>query len=524
MATPGPHDDDNSFERITPITPDTARRPKEAEEPSEAPRSKAWYLPLAFGVLVLALVFVLFWLPDRLSAPETTTQTPQEDPPAKTGEADQTSESAEGLSLAEPIEGISLDAEAILQQRKEADALGERARSQKEALMDRGLSQWAADEAEKLTQLMAGAEELFARRDFPGAKRQYQEALELTEQLQKRADQLLSDSLSRGQEALQAAEDEAAIEAFDLALTLDPDNAQAKEGRRRAENLEQVTAKLNAAEAAEAMGKLEEAKTHYQQALELDEKSQKAQSGLARVEKALLDRAFSGKMSEGMSALRREQYQEAQSASQAALKLREGASEAREGLEQARLGQQKQRIEKLRGQAEEAENNEQWAEARDHYADILAIDGSLAFAQKAHERTRKRARLATRLQAHIDQPSRLTADSVRADAREALARAEAIANPGSKLQSQIKQLRQSLEEATQPVEVTLESDGKTQVIVYPMNEIGQLGQFTTKSLTLTPGHYTAIGRRPGYREVRVSFEVTSEGISDTPVIKSEEPI
>jgi len=518
MARSSPNDDGESFERITPITPNAAQPPREATEPPKESRTKAWYLPLAFVVLVVALVFVLFWLPDRLSTPDTR-------PPAGEDRVAATEAAApESPPLAEPIAGVSLDTEAILQKRQQADSLGKQAHEEREALMDRGLGQWAENQAETLNQQLAQADTLFSNREFDAARQGYQQALDQAQQLREQAENLLIESLSQGQQALEAGDDKTALKAFELALTLDPDNAQAERGRRRAANLEEVLSRINAAEAAENMGQLEQAKTHFQAALELDKHSEKAQAGLARVEEALREKAFSEKMSEGMAALQQEDYGVAQNAFRGALKLKANAPEARDGLEQARLGLQKQRIAKLRSQAAEAEQAEQWSRAREHYTEILDIDASLVFAQKNRARVDKRAQLDARLQGHIDQPSRLSARSVREEARAALAQAQTIDSPGPKLQRQMAQLSQLVDEASRPVPVTLYSDGETQVTVYPVSRIGELGQFTTKSLTLTPGKYTAIGRRPGYREVRVPFTVTSEGVPEPPVIKTEEQI
>lgn len=518
MARSSQNDEGKPFERITPITPDAAQRRTAANEPPEDKRSRAWLLPLAFTVLVAALVFVLFWLPERLPAPDTRTQAPEgQAPAAQTG-------TINPPALAEPTAGVSLDTEAILKKRQQADSLGKQAREQRDALMDRGLGQWAKSRADTLNQQLAQADSLFSNREFDAARQEYQKALDQAQQLREQAEQLLADSLSRGQKALQAGDDKTALEAFELALTLNPGNTQAERGRRRAANLEEVISRVNKAEAAETRGELEQAKTHFQAALELDEQNDKARAGLARIEKALAERAFTQKMSDGLSALEQQQYGAAQSAFQEALKLKANAPEARDGLAQARLGLQKQRIEMLRSQALRAEQNEHWTEARKLYTKLLDLDASLSFAQQGKARTGRRAQLDARLQGHIDQPSRLSAQSVREAARAVLDQAQAIDNPGPKLQDQVNQLTRLLEEASTPVRVTLYSDGETQVIVYPVSQIGDLGQFDTKSLNLTPGQYTAIGRRPGYRDVRVPFTVTREGIAEPPVIKTEERI
>ena len=524
---PGSNKDDASFERITPLVPEAARsRNKTTEsrasagQPFQEPQTQGRHWPLAFALLILALGLVLFWLPEHLSTPEPArTQTPTE-PPATGKEA----VAPETESLAAPLEGISFDTEAVLEKRRQAQALREEARAQKDALMERGLSQWAETQAETLSRQFAEADTHFSNRDFETARRGYQQALDKIEQLQERANRLLAESISQGQAALEAGDDEAAMGVFELALTIDPGNAEAKQGKRRAATLEAVLARLNAAESAEARGELEQARVELQAAVKLDPQHRRAQAGLARVKEALKERAFAGAMSRGLSALQNGDFMSAQSAFQEALKLEAQSPAGRDGLEQARLGIQKHRLETLRRQALEAEQKEQWAEARALYTEALDIDASLGFAQQGRQRTDRRAQLDARLQSHIDQPVRLTARSVRNHAKQALSQAESIDPPGSRLQRQMAQLTQLLDEASMPVPVTLYSDGETQVIVYPMNQIGELGTFTSKSLSLPPGQYTAIGRRAGYRDVRIAFKVTTDGVSEPPVIKTEERI
>ena len=54
----------------------------------------------------------------------------------------------------------------------------------------------------------------------------------------------------------------------------------------------------------------------------------------------------------------------------------------------------------------------------------------------------------------------------------------------------------------------LQSDGLTTVTLY---RVGELGLFTTHTLSLTPGSYTAVGVRAGYRDVRTEFVVAIDG-------------
>jgi hypothetical protein len=72
------------------------------------------------------------------------------------------------------------------------------------------------------------------------------------------------------------------------------------------------------------------------------------------------------------------------------------------------------------------------------------------------------------------------------------------------LQSQIAQVAKSIDEYSEPVKVTVNSDGKTYVIVIG---VGHVGQHKQKEIELMPGEYVLQGRREGYRNKRIPFTV-----------------
>jgi hypothetical protein len=76
-------------------------------------------------------------------------------------------------------------------------------------------------------------------------------------------------------------------------------------------------------------------------------------------------------------------------------------------------------------------------------------------------------------------------------------------------------------QARQPLPVTLTSDGETEVVIY---HVGRLGRFIDQQLELRPGTYTAVGSRPGYRDVRREFRVQPGHPAAIVDIRCEEPV
>jgi hypothetical protein len=71
------------------------------------------------------------------------------------------------------------------------------------------------------------------------------------------------------------------------------------------------------------------------------------------------------------------------------------------------------------------------------------------------------------------------------------------------------------------VQVHLESDEQTDVIVY---KVGHLGRFSEHRLTLRPGRYVVVGSRQGYRDVRLELVVVAGQPPGTLAVRCEEKI
>ena len=115
-----------------------------------------------------------------------------------------------------------------------------------------------------------------------------------------------------------------------------------------------------------------------------------------------------------------------------------------------------------------------------------------------------RAELDERLAKIPDERDRLVDARILRMAQDTLAEAEAIANPGPRLQAQLVAAQEALAYASTPVPVTMQSDGLTDITLL---RVKRLGVLSSQSLSLRPGRYTAVGMRNGFRDVRVQFEV-----------------
>jgi tetratricopeptide (TPR) repeat protein len=211
----------------------------------------------------------------------------------------------------------------------------------------------------------------------------------------------------------------------------------------------------------------------------------------------------------------------ARAAFELALSTRPGDAQATAALTQIDADQKLSRLTSIQAAASELEQAERWAEAARRYEEALAADPNLAEAREGRERAGLRADLDQRLRREIDNADRFNDDAVLNKARELLETARAVSDPGPVLSRQVAELDGLLKVAMTPVQVTIESDNLTQVTLF---KVGRLGAFVNKTLELRPGAYTAVGSRPGFRDVRRNFRVRPDEGSQPVVVRCEDPI
>ena len=204
-----------------------------------------------------------------------------------------------------------------------------------------------------------------------------------------------------------------------------------------------------------------------------------------------------------------------------ALKLKPRSRAARNGLDQAQHRITSEKINQALQQAGAAEQKEDWQGAMTAYDTALKLDGSLGNAREARQRAELRNEIHTRLEQILARPERLFDASVYNEVAAFRDRVQALSEPGPVLARQLAELDRILVLAETPVPVQLRSDNLTLVTVY---KVGELGYFTSRVLSLRPGNYVAVGRRDGYRDVRVEFFVDPDKAIEPVVISSSEKI
>jgi len=389
------------------------------------------------------------------------------------------------------------------------------------SLEKRGAAQWAA------AFLAAGrakgeeAQRQFATREYEAARESWKAGLDQLQQASDEAVKVLNTALERGANALRAGQSRVAHDAFTQALQVDADHAVAKKGLKRADALDKVVAALNAAANAEREMNWATAENHFRQALVLDPDTQSASEGIARMQSRIASDEFASAMSQGFAALNAGRLGEARSIFQRAGGIRPNTPEVKGALAQVALAEKRLQISSHRQQAEAFEKSERWADAVSEYDAALKLDSALEFALQGRARAVPRAALHRELDLLVKNPDRLLTPAVRQQARSLLATASNVASPGPVLREQVTRVSETLSQAEKPVRVALESDNATQIAI---NRVGTLGAFDRREVELSPGRYTLVGTRSGYRDVRRELTILPGQAPAPVVIRCEEPI
>lgn len=496
-----------------------ARRATE-QAPATAPPARRHGLPAVavYGGLVLLLVLailVIGFLPDwmRGRQPLVTATAPPVPAAARSPTAPAAPAAADARAAAPAPAAAEVDA-----------ALGEFLRLDDD-LKKAGADRWGGADWNALRSQAQAADSAYRGRDLMAALAGYRSATAQGRGLLASAPQRLATALAAGEAALLAGRQAEATAGFTAALAVAPDDAAARGGLARAARLDELLALMSRAQAAEAAGQPAQALGLYRQAAALDPAWAPAGAGVARLSQAVARDNYETQMARGLAEQSAGRSGAARAAFTAALQARPGDATAQAALAQLDADARLAQLAAQQAEARGFEQAERWADAAQRYEAMLGVDANLVAAREGREHARARLDLDTRLRAATANADHFNDDAVLAAARDLLASARATltatVQPAPVLAGQVAELERLVRVGAIPVPVLLESDNLTEVTIF---KVGRLGAFNSRILELRPGTYTALGARPGYRDVRRSFRVAPGSGQVAVVVRCEDTI
>ena len=282
-------------------------------------------------------------------------------------------------------------------------------------------------------------------------------------------------------------------------LAKEAENKKAQQELTRAEPLDEVRAQPPAGDPGDKAAKPEQ----------------------ARAEGRLAEQQFDKLMTRGLGQLERSDWPGAEQSFSTALKLRPADRPAADGLARAKEGAQRDALARLQRDAQGFESAERWEEALAAYQRAAAIEPGVDFARQGAARSERMIRLHARLDGYLAKPERLYASRVREEAQQFLAALDREAAAGPRIAQERQRLDAALKRATTKVTVRLFSDNATEVT---LQRVGPLGRFQNREVAVTPGTYTLVGSRPGYKDVRVEMTVEPDAPAQRVFVACEERV
>lgn len=475
-------------------------------------------LPVALGglAILLTVAFALFFL---IPEPEVSRKIADQAPTTEAG-AGATSpapkpKTAEAVApTLAPLELARLEELRV----KGKELAAELLRRQVE-VEDVGGRLWAGERYDQSTALGIQGDQAYRDEALQLAVDKYSEGLALLLEVLAETEDVFAEYIDKGIAALDSGDFESAIEAYRILTRIRPDDTELAAELERALNLEQVLRLTSEAEVMERNGDIQDALASFRQAANLDPLWAPASEGVKRINNRIARNRFQDQMSKGFAALAAEAFEGARAAFEQAQKILPNSKEPLDGLQQIELARTQQQVKTLTEQASQLEADGQWSEAIPIYEQILSISPGLSTAESALRRSKQRAELKTTLQKYVSQPHLMQNDSDLTAARTALLAAARL--DGNGLKSEVQDLSHLVSLARIEVEVILESDNRTDVTVY---KIGQYGKINEARLSLVPGVYTFVGKRPGYRDVYKEVHIKGETSPVRVSVKSTEKI
>jgi len=449
--------------------------------------------------LLLAGIGVLLVLPRYV------TDTPPAPLPVKTAESQPPANDAPDLSAARQ------QAEQTLQQFLQQQA----------ALQRDHADVWASTEWNTVLGQAQAGDRQFGAGHFEQAAQQYAGALAGLQALQAGRAARLDKTLAAGWQALENNQAGVAVKAFQQVLVMEADHAGAQRGLVRARVRPQVLKKVAEGAAAAQAGDWTTARTVYQTAVDLDSGYAPAVSGFEDARRQVRLQTFNQAMDTALTVLHHGRLSAAERALKQSASVNPEATVLQDARRRLGVARQQAALTGLRRMAAIAVRSEDWQKARRLYQQALKIDARAAFARKGLERAEQRVELHRQIDHYLDHPQRLSSDEPLANAEHLLASLKAVPVDEPRLAARVKRLSALVHAARQPVSIQLLSDDKTEVVIY---HVGRLGHFTRRLLDLRPGTYTAVGSRPGYRDVRAEFRVQSGQPRRVVDIRCKEPV
>ncbi|MEO0424877.1 MAG: hypothetical protein AAF184_21250 [Pseudomonadota bacterium] len=365
------------------------------------------------------------------------------------------------------------------------------------------LDAWEPTRAEAIDAKERGALDAFDAGKYREATIAITEAVEITDEAIKHAQQTYRDALRKAERAFADNDAPLASQAIERALLIDPGSAAAQALGERIAVLPAVLNALEAARVANVENRPDEELRQLRAALVLDPARTTLSERIGALQGADTANRYRAAVAAAEGALARGDLDQTQRAVDRARAIDPGQdlSLLQQRLDDARA---QRRLDDALARAARARDDEDWPVALTAYEQALALDPANADAVRGAKDARAVVDALDRIAIYLEDPLRIGSARAGEAAQRLASDLAPIRGVSAILDGQLDQLDAYLTLATQPVKITLISDGMTEISV---RRVGQVGKRKRATIELTPGRYEVEGHRAGYRSKLVALDV-----------------
>ena len=372
----------------------------------------------------------------------------------------------------------------------------------KDNLLGINVETWSKEEYSIILAKEQEGDDLFDQGFYGKAKLSYKSAIKDSEELIKKGKNLFSSYVKQGYIFLDQENVEEAKIQFENALTIIPNDRNALIGVERASVFKEVVKFQKEAELFIKVGDFNDALQSVNKASQLDSINQKTKNLRMSLDKLILERNLSEAIDEGYFYLEKEDYKNARSSFERAIKIDNLSQSALTGIDLVVEGEKRVKINADRLMAEKYFLEEKFSKSVSYYSSIL-IDSTLAFANDGLSRANQYINLEKRIDRYLNRPDRLASKAVFIEANKLLAQLRGL-KFGERLAKKSQDLIAILDDYSSLVTLRISSDNRTQISIQNGEN---LGVFFDKELKIYPGKYTFVGKRKNYVTVRKVLEI-----------------
>lgn len=295
--------------------------------------------------------------------------------------------------------------------------------------------------------------------------------------------------------------------AVNRALSLKPTDLDALTLKERIETLPNILSLIEQAEVARTENNLLKEQQTSEEISRLDPTRTAYADRAAAIEKLLVNQKYEDIIISGNEAARSENLKSLQQSAQVARSLFPDRAETKDLENKLVTLKRKIAFNAFMTNAHSAVTNDNWDAALNAYRQAETIHpndqeviGGIALSSQIiqHQNT---------IQNFNQDPGRLVNEAIKKSAENTLQDASTLGAISPNLNTQIEHLKTNIEKYNRLIEITVISDGLTNVSV---RGVGQVGTVTEYSIRLKPGEYRLEGNRQGYKTKSVSITITPE--------------